>query len=164
MGASAQRADVVFVGTLVDTRSPALAVPGAASSEDPVARVFEVREVRKGDTAARTEVLTAASGASCGLEVEQGRTYVVVARSTPDGLTSGLCDGTRLLSAVAPTDLDAVGAATSPREGSLPADLPALSPTVGEVAGAPAVWGPGLAVVAGAVVLLVVLRRRRRAT
>ncbi len=54
---------------------------------------------------------TAASGGSCGLEVEDGRVYVVVARSTPTGLTGGLCDGTRPLTTVTASDLDAVAAA-----------------------------------------------------
>ena len=68
----------MFVGTLVDTRQPLVRVPGMTSSIDPVAKVFEVAEVRKGEVSARAEVLTAASGASCGLEVDEGQTYVVV--------------------------------------------------------------------------------------
>lgn len=141
--ASAQRADVVFVGTLVDTRTPVVEVPGLASTGDPVAKVFDV-------------------GGSCGLEVEVGRTYVVVASSSAAGLTSTLCGGTRLRSVVDPADLDAVGAATSPRAGTLPAELPVVSPVLGDVAGSPVVWGSSVVLLGGAVGVVVVLVRRRR--
>ena len=60
---SAARADVVFVGTFVDTREPAAFIPALRASADEVGRMFEVTEVRKGAAAVRTEVRTAASGA-----------------------------------------------------------------------------------------------------
>lgn len=159
---SAARADVVFVGTLVDTREPVVRVPGITSSQGPVAKVFEVTEVRKGEVGARAEVLTAASGASCGLEVEEGRTYVVVARSSVEGLRADLCGGTRLLTATTPADLDSVGAPSAPEASALVADLPVVDPTVANLASEPFVWVPAAGLATVLVTLVLMLLRRRR--
>ncbi len=156
---AAQQADAVFVGTFTATRTPLV----QTSTGDLVAKEFTVTEVRKGEVAATTEVLTAASGASCGLEVTEGTTYVVVARQGPDGLRSDLCSGTRARSAVTDDDLTAIGAPSAPLGGERRADLPAIASGVSDVLGSPLVWGP----VAGAsalVTLGLVLRSRRRAT
>jgi hypothetical protein len=161
---SAARADVVFVGAFVDTSEPAHLLPGLTSSAEEVGRIFEVTEVRKGAASIRTEVRTAASGGSCGLEVEPGGVYVVVATTTPTGLTGGLCDGTRLLTTVTASDLDAVGAAQAPEAGVLTAGpLDATSP-LGDRFGSPLALGAGLAAVTVLVALLamVVVRRRGR--
>ena len=154
---AAARADVVFVGTLVGTRAPAL----PTSSGDAVARAFAVTEVRKGSASAVTEVRTAASGASCGLEVGQGRSYVVMARSTPDGLRSSLCDGTTLASAVTATDLAAVGPATPPAGGTSRVELPGIAAGFSDVVRTPLLWGPVAAASALVTIGLAVLRRRR---
>jgi hypothetical protein len=158
---SAARADVVFVGTFVDTREPA-SIPGLRSSMDEVGRTFEVTEVRKGAAAVRTEVRTAASGASCGLEVVQDGVYVVVATTTPTGLTGGLCDGTRLLTAVAASDLDAVGAAQAPKPGAMTAGSLDVTSPVGDVLGSPFRLGAVLAAVTGLIALMATLVVRRR--
>ncbi|WP_392545070.1 hypothetical protein [Oryzobacter telluris] len=154
---AAARADVVFVGTLVETRSPG----PPTSSGDAVARAFTVTEVRKGSASAVTEVRTAASGASCGLEVEQGRTYVVVATSTSDGLRSSLCDGTTLASDVTVSDLAAVGPATPPAAGASRVELPGLAAGFTDVVRTPLLWGPVAAASALVTVGLALLRRRR---
>ena len=161
---SAARADVVFVGTFVGTRGPDSAVPGLTSSADEVGRVFEVTEVRKGAAAARTEVRTAASGGSCGLEVQQGSVYVVVVNSTEAGLTGGLCDGTRLLSTVASSDLDAVGPPEGPRPGAVAADAPEPASLPRDAPRWPLVPGAALTGAAGLLALAVALvaRGRRR--
>lgn len=159
---SAARADVVFVGTFVRTREPPVRLPAWSSGDAPVARVFEVSEVRKGRADAVTEIRTSSSGGSCGLEVELGRTYVVVARATQDGLRSDLCDGTRLLSLTTPGDLEAVGPATPPEVGSLAVDLPVVDPATLDAVRAPVVWGTGAALLVGVVGLLVLVGKRRR--
>ncbi len=161
---SAARADVVFVGTFVGTRGPDSAVPGLTSSADEVGRVFEVTEVRKGAAAARTEVRTAASGGSCGLEVEQGSVYVVVASSTGAGLTGGLCDGTRLLSATASSDLDAVGPPQGPRPGATGADVPEPASVSRDALPLPLGLGAAITGAAGLLALAgaLVARGRRR--
>ena len=159
---SAARADVVFVGTFVDTREPVPSIPGLRSSADEVGRTFEVTEVRKGAAAVRTEVRTAARGASCGLEVVQDGVYVVVARRTPTGLTGGLCDGTRLLTAVTASDLDAVGAARAPRPGAMTAESLDVTSPVGDALGSPLGLGAALAAVTGLIALMATLVVRRR--
>ncbi|WP_377643611.1 hypothetical protein [Oryzobacter terrae] len=156
---AAAAADAVFVGTFTTTRTPLV----QTSSGDLVAKEFTVTEVRKGRVAATTEVLTAASGASCGLEVSEGTTYVVVARQGPDGLRSDLCSGTRARTTVADEDLAAVGVRTDPVRGERRADLPVIASGVTDVVGSPLMWGP----VAGASALVTIgllLRARRRAT
>lgn len=160
---SSQRADVVFVGTLVDTREALVRVPGLSSSSDPVAKVFEVAEVRKGEVPARVEVLTASSSASCGLEVETGRAYVVVARDSGDGLRASLCGGTRLLSAVSAADLGEVGQASAPSPGTQRVDIPVVDRGVLTLAAQPVIWGPTVAFGAAVLATVVWLRRRRRA-
>ena len=88
-----ERADVVFTGDAVERREP----PRHAirTSADPTTYVFAVQAVHKGDATEMQEVVTALSGASCGLEAQVGRAYVVFAHREGDGLTAGLCDGTR---------------------------------------------------------------------
>lgn len=153
----ADEADAVFVGRFTGTREPLVATSSAAL----VAKRFEVTEVRKGEVTAVTEVLTAASGASCGLEVQEGRTYLVVAQRAEGGLRANLCGGTREL-AEATGDLDAIGPARSPGAGETSAQVPVVD-GVGDVLGTPVLWGP----VAGAsalVTLGLLLRARRRTT
>jgi hypothetical protein len=159
---SAARADVVFVGTFVDTIEPVPSIPGLRSSADEVGRVFEVTEVRKGAAAVRTEVRTAATGASCGLEVMEDGVYVVVATTTPTGLTGGLCDGTRLLTAVTASDLDVVGAAQAPGPVALTAGSVDVTSPVGDALGSPLGLGAVLAVVTGLIALMATLVARRR--
>jgi len=158
---SAARADVVFVGTFVDTREPFPSIPGLRSSADEVGRAFEVTEVRKGAAAVRTEVRTAASGASCGLEVVEDGVYVVVAHGTPTGLTGGLCDGTRLLTAVTASDLDAVGAGRPPEPGAMTAGSLDVTSPVGDALGSPLGLGAVLAAVMGLIGLMATLVLRR---
>lgn len=90
-------ADAVFVGTAtrVDGRQP-----GAESSLiDPVTWTFSVESVVKGDVGVEQQVMTAASSASCGLELSAGQAYVVFASANPSKgagpLQAGLCGGTR---------------------------------------------------------------------
>lgn len=160
---SAEGADVVFVGTFVDTRESPVRVPGLLSSGGTVARVFEVSEVRKGQASARTEIATEPTGGSCGLEVEEGRTYVVVARASVEGLRGDLCGGTRLLSATTTADLDSVGVPVAPAPGTRSAELPVVDGALRAVAGAPIVWGPVAAILTAVVTAAVLLLRRRRA-
>ena len=155
---AAAEADAVFVGTVTGTREPLV----STSSADLVAKRFEVVEVRKGEVAAVTEVLTAASGASCGLEVEEGRTYVVVARASAEGLRADLCGGTRE-HVTAAGDLDVIGPPRPPADGENTARLPVVAAGVADVLGSPVLWGPVAAASALVTVGLVALRRRRTA-
>ena len=151
------RADAVFAGELVETRRPS---GPEFSSTDPMRLVFDVEVVYQGTVRARQSVVTAVSGASCGLELQGTGPFLVFATVEPQlGLTgedgeffSSLCSGTR-----------AVGEVPLPDElgvGDLPA--PGASPIGAE--GGRSVSGPvllaGALVVAAAVGGAVWMRRR----
>lgn len=112
---AADRADVVFVGTAT----------GRADGPDgelgpTVEYTFTVSEVYTGEVPAETVVRTADNSAACGFAFESGETYVVMARSGPDGLETDLCTGTALAAEVAPEDLEALGTAAAPAPGATP--------------------------------------------
>ncbi len=91
-------ADAVFVGRLDETR---VSDEIEFSSTSPARFIFITDSVFKGEAYDRQSVVTAGSGASCGLEIRPGTTALVFARvggrsGLADGeLTSDLCTGTR---------------------------------------------------------------------
>ncbi|MGY1642171.1 hypothetical protein ACI782_13745 [Geodermatophilus sp. SYSU D00703] len=91
LAAQLQRADAVFTGRLVSRE-----VSGRSSSGDPALHVFAVESVWKGDVAEAQGVVSAASGASCGLELSGDGPFLVLAtRSGGEGpLVADLCGGT----------------------------------------------------------------------
>lgn len=90
----ADRADVVFTGTLVEVTPPPARL--FWSSGDPARYSFDVERVHQGEVGPSTEVRSAVSGASCGLEgMRTGSRYVVFA-TLDDGLWANLCGGTDL--------------------------------------------------------------------
>jgi len=94
-------ADVVFTGTLTDIEPPPQRE--IMSSSDPNTYTFAVDQVFEGEVGAVTEVESAMSGASCGLEgMKAGRDYVVYATDDQGVLATGLCTGT------GPVDLEHV--------------------------------------------------------
>lgn len=107
-----RRADAVFTGVAVEHLDTNPDGP-TFSSLDPIVWTFEVEAVRKGRVPEEVEVVTARSGASCGYAFEEGRRYQVFARREGSpapvaeelgegheaGLSSGLCDGNRDLTA-----------------------------------------------------------------
>jgi hypothetical protein len=83
-------ADAAFVGTLETRRE---SNPGPVrTSLDPVTLGFRVEEVLKGDLGSRVEVVTAASGASCGIEARRGQRLALVLHRVRGRWQSGLCD------------------------------------------------------------------------
>lgn len=89
-----ERADTVFAGTLVRRQDP----PDGSSSVNLATLMFAVDKVYKGDVGATQKVLTAMSSASCGLEVQIGKRYLVHAdpsAAQPAELEGSLCGGTR---------------------------------------------------------------------
>ncbi len=62
--------DGVFVGTLIEAPSEPTGL--VASSADPVPYVFEVEAAFKGEITSPVTVISAISGASCGLEMPEG--------------------------------------------------------------------------------------------
>ena len=109
----ADRADVVFTGTLVEITPP----PNRLfwSSGDPATYSFDVERVHQGEVGPSAEVRSAVSGASCGLEgMQTGSRYVVFA-TLDDGLWANLCGGTDLARPGVVRQLDrAVGPARAP--------------------------------------------------
>ena len=159
VAAYADRADVVFTGTLVEVTPPPARL--SWSSGDPATYSFDVERVHQGDIGPSTEVRSAVSGASCGLEgMQTGSRYVVFA-TLDDGLWANLCGGTDLVRPGVVRRLErAVGPARAPVS-----DPPAL--VVGSVGspgppGPPAQVGAGglLATVAGLLVASMAVRSR----
>ena len=118
--ARAERADAVFTGTVTDRSGPKIGSDGVWSSTDPVTYTVDVDGVYKGLVAETDWVVSAALGASCGLEVKVNRRYAFFPSLGADGLLSepapgrlvgSLCDGT---TAVSPRVLDALQAALGP--------------------------------------------------
>ena len=104
------RADVVVGGRFVARDEPGRVV----SSLDPVTYTVEVDRVYRGAASAELEVLTAVSGASCGLEgIALGRPYLVYATYEGTELWAGLCGGT---TAATPGLLREVEAVTGPAQ------------------------------------------------
>jgi hypothetical protein len=117
---------VVFSGELVERHEPGLLEGlGQQSSSVPATFVFAVETVYKGQVAKSQGVESARSGASCGLELPQGRRVLVFAEATDDGgLTAGLCGGSRLLESAEEPFTDGrdplPGTAALPGGGGLP--------------------------------------------
>ena len=98
------RADAVFVGKVsgYEAGDPPVPQPG------PARWTFKVRDVYKGKVTRTQEVVSAADGASCGLEIQTRGVFLVFAttsRTLPSGprpaagqLYATLCGGTRALS------------------------------------------------------------------
>jgi hypothetical protein len=141
MARGTERADVVFTGTLVEVTPPPARL--SWSSGDPATYSFDVERVHQGDIGPSTEVRSAVSGASCGLEgMQTGSRYVVFA-TLDDGLWANLCGGTDLVRPGVVRRLErAVGPARAPAS-----DPPAL--VVGSV-GSPGPPGPPGLALAGA--------------
>jgi len=160
-------ADVVVTGTVAD-REPPPERP-VMSSGDPVTYTVDVERRFKGDGQDPLQVLSAISGASCGLEgVRVGRRYVVFATVGRGGdLWASLCGGTAPWSA----DLEAgVVAATGPGTVAPPSAAPAgTAGTSGDLpeeaeggflaAPVALATGVGLALLAGLLWLRLLLRR-----
>jgi hypothetical protein len=149
-------ADVVFTGTLTAVDPP----PQRAvmSSGDPATYHFDVDGVLKGVVPPTTEVSSAVSGASCGLEgMFIDRRYVVYAHGVRE-LSADLCGGTAPIGPAAERRLERVsGPARAPDPAaSRPSGGPSSSD--GPAAGWVLVGAAGL-VTAGAAG--VALRRRR---
>ena len=104
VSAQAKRADAVFVGTITERSSAATTTGGIWSSTDEVTYNVQVDEVYKGSVRATQQVVSVLSGASCGLEVELGRRYLLFPRAdaadpmeptpAPGQFVGSLCDGT----------------------------------------------------------------------
>lgn len=102
--ASAQ-VDAVFTGRVTEIEENGGIV---SSSADPLKVTFMVQEAWKGVSENTIHLYTAMSSASCGYPFVRGQEYIVYAYSSDDGLSTGLCTRTALLSE-ASDDLGALG-------------------------------------------------------
>ncbi|KAB2352235.1 hypothetical protein [Actinomadura rudentiformis] len=155
------KADAVFTGRVLQRQveSQGWGLWKARGSGDPTTLVFEVSAVNKGKVSRRQDLHTVSESATCGLEAQKGREYLVFAQRDGDVLRANLCGGTRPAGkplsvpsapAHSPAPMHApAGSAPSPQD--VNDDLP--------VAARVAIAG-GL--VAPLVVVLFLLRRRRQ--
>ncbi len=131
------RATAVFEGEVLARHDPPRGLP--ESSSEPAAYEVAVDRVYKGDVARRVEVVTASSGASCGLELPANGRAVFFAQGSGASVQGQLCDGTR----VGAADTAVVGEGTPPPPPAAAAVPPPAPPS-------PAASVTGPAVVAGA--------------
>jgi hypothetical protein len=154
-------ADVVFTGTLLSREVDHPDWP-VMSSGDPALHVFAVDAVYKGEAHQEQGVISAAEGASCGLELTGDGPFVVFASSDPglpDGqYRSGLCSGTGLVDAAVTAALEDLS--PGPPAAAPPIDGPAGVQSPGNGALSAVLLGAGAAValLAG----WVIVRRQRR--
>jgi hypothetical protein len=141
----ALRADAVFSGRLVSRE-----VLGG----DTALHVFAVDTVHVGEVAARQGVVSAASGASCGLELTGEGPFLVFATREDGRLAAGLCGGTTAWTAEAAAEVQMLAGATTPEPGTAGTEFPTGPSRTALEAGA-------AVVLAAAVVGGLLLRRRR---
>ncbi|MGH3362084.1 MAG: hypothetical protein ACRDOM_06460 [Nocardioides sp.] len=99
-------ADVVIVGTITHREPPPEPV---SSTLDPATYTVAVSRVMRGEAGPTTWVLSAMSGASCGLEgIELGEEYVVFADREGGELWANGCGGTQLATPGFVADVEAV--------------------------------------------------------
>lgn len=161
-------ADVVVVGEVTGITPPP--EREVMSSGDPATYAVAVDRVLAGQAGATVEVLSAVSGASCGLEgIEVGRDYVLFASYQDIGgeptevLWASLCGGTAPASASFVAEVEAVTGAGSPPDpvptGSEPE--PAAGPPAPS-GGVPGwAWGGIVAATVAAMGGVLAVRRRR---
>lgn len=111
--------DGAFVGVLTG-RDDFFVHGDLVSSGRPVFNHFQVERSIKGDIGEQVQVEAAASGASCGLELEIGERTGLLLRHGRDGWRSSLCSQTdpNALLAFAPDQPDRAGSTTDGSGGS----------------------------------------------
>lgn len=175
-----ERADVVVRGVVEDRQE---ARGGRVrSSADPVTYTVSVAETLKGETDASLDVMSVASGASCGLEnIRLGEEYLVFASrdahlgwggTDERALWANLCGGTAPATPELVAAVTAATAGAGPGPSDRPSDVPTAAPAgqAGDTAtpapdGDPGrrtwPWLLGAVAALGAGAAGVVLRRRR---
>ncbi len=147
-------ADAVFTGRLLSRELQHPDWP-IVSSGDPALHVFAVDEVFKGVVHQEQGVVSADSGASCGLELAGGGPFVVFATGSEREYTAGLCSGTGTVTAEIQTELRSLA-------GTPPRPLPGAAGTAAFGLPRPVIAAAGALVLALAGWVL--LRRRRPPT
>ena len=148
-------ADVVFVGRLVERTVD----EPVTSSVDPARHVFAVDRAVKGQVPERAVVLSAVSGASCGLELRGTGPFVVFAGEAGTHLEAGLCGGTAELTPELEAQMAALTDEAAPPVDVVPSNR--RGPDGNGWWPAPAVAAAGVALLIGVPVGLRLLLRRR---
>jgi Tissue inhibitor of metalloproteinase len=105
------RKTAVFAGKVVSIKNANFSI--FKSSADPVQVTLEVSEVWKGPAQQKIVITTAESSASCGYNFDLNSEYLVYAHGENNQLSTGLCEGTKLLSSAA-SDLAILGTGKIP--------------------------------------------------
>jgi hypothetical protein len=113
----AVRADAVFSGRLV-----AREVAGGSGGGTAL-YVFAVDTVYAGEVSARQGVVSAVSGASCGLELTGEGPFLVFATREDGRLAADLCGGTTAWTAGAAAEVQMLTGATTPEPGAAGTEL-----------------------------------------
>lgn len=148
-----RNASAVFEGDVVS-----LTQPSTGSSDEPIAYTVAVTTVYKGSLPATVVVRSAASEASCGVELKGHVT--VFAHGDNDALNATLCSAPVRLNRAelgeghTPVAVPSAATVTTPAGRTTPA--PTTQPTSTE----PLLWG-GVALLLGAAALVIWLARRR---
>jgi hypothetical protein len=154
-----KRADAVFTGNLV-SRDGKLGGSGKATL------VFEVASVYKGKVAARQEIVTHESGATCGLELTGPGKFLVFANADASDYepepaegqyVGSLCGGSQPLDAAVEAELRPLARATKPvaaKPGSVQPDATTPDTVTTSSAEEPAPAGWWLAAAAGGTLAL----------
>lgn len=131
-------ADAVLTGTVADKEPPPKRP--VMSSGDPTTYTFDAERWFKGEQADPVQVMSAMSGASCGIEgVRAGERYVVFASEGRGGdLWASLCGGTAPWSAALEADVvAATGPGTVPPPSAAPAGTAGSTQAPGDDDAAP---------------------------
>jgi hypothetical protein len=161
--------------------SPAGCCPARSSTRTPRCTAATTRPCTsspstpstKGTANPQQTVVSAESGASCGLELHGDGPFLVLANTEPDGrLAAGLCGGSTSLTSELEAEVRSVvalpeGLPLTPPETPLPGSLPARPPVGMTTTEPPAGTALALEVAAGVAALfagVLVVRRRRRAS
>ena len=151
-------ADVIVRGTITDS-----ADPGGWNSGRLVTYDVAVAQVYKGTATATASVSSPADGGSCGIEVRQGREYLLFARRVGSELRAELCGGTAPASSTLVADVERITGHGTPPQGVTASQTPASPAPVRPSAALPMGLGLGGALLASAGGALWWRRRRSAA-
>jgi hypothetical protein len=149
-------ADVILRGAVTRTDDP-----GGGSSSRLVTHEVAVKDVYRDTAAATSQVRSPAGGGSCGIEVQQGREYVIFARRVGSELRAELCGGTAPASAELVAEVERLtGPGRPPHGATTSTSAPATPGPERSSAAVPVGLGLGGALVASALAVLGWRRRR----
>ncbi len=111
-----ERAAAVFAGRVESIEQSDWLMQGGA---DPVIVRMTVSDVWKGPENQNVTIRTARDSAACGYSFEEGKAYLVYAHESDNGLATGICERTALLSD-AEEDVKELGEAIEPASSEEP--------------------------------------------